>query len=155
MPSLARFADPYGLVEQGLRQWFEVHVRTPERPLGLPSVAVEVAWQACIADTDGYATFCEAVFGQPLTFAHDVTRTSRTWAAACAAEELDPRHPDFLPVLFLVDQTLRLPDGRSYDSRCSGRVCRVESPVVCVRHAYLHTPGWVPRWYDSINTHPT
>ena len=157
VPSLARWPDPHGLVEQGLRQWFEVHVRDPRWPLGLPSVAVEAAWTVAVADQEGYARFCDAVFGRLLPFTHDTPRMGRTWAAACQAESLDARHPPHLPVLFLVDQTLHLPDGRSYDSRCSGRVCRVEAPTVCVRHAFVHTSSPVS-WFTartSIDVHPS
>jgi hypothetical protein len=136
-PEAAQHADPHGLLLAGLRQWFEVNVRQPERrwPLGLPSVAVRRAW-AAMAESPEYPPFCARAFGRDLPVDDRPTRMPRTWEAACRAERIDASRPTHLPVLFLVDQTLRVPGGYSYTSRCTGRVCRVESPEVCVRHAF-------------------
>lgn len=147
--------DPHGLLEAAVRQWFEVHVRQPPRrwPLGLPSRAVREAW-ASMAQDPGYEPFCQTLFGRPLPVAEDPTRMPRTWEAACHAERVDARRPSHLPVLFLVDQTLHVPGGSRYTSQCTGRICRVEPPEVCVRHAFAP-----PRFFsyyrdDSTVTRP-
>jgi len=155
LPTLARWPDPYGLIDEGLRQWFEIHIRDDGWPLGLPSVGVEAAWQACLTDQSAYDAYCERLYGRRLPVAHDITRTIRTWRAACASEGIDPGHPACLPTIFLVDQTLHLPDGRSYDSRCAGRVCRVEAPTVCVRHAFLPSPGFASWRQASTEVNPS
>lgn len=136
-PEAARYRDPGGLLQTATRQWFEVHVRQRKRrwPLGLPSVAVRRCWESMAADP-GYPDFCHQVFGEVLPVAVSMPSTPRTWDAACHAERIDARRPAHLPVLFLVDQTLRVPGGLSYTSRCTGRVCRVFPPEICVRHAF-------------------
>lgn len=156
LPQTARYRDPSGLLESAVRQWFEVHVRQPPRrwPLGLPSSAVRDLWPA-IAEDGEYPDFCERLFGQVLAVDEDVTRMPRTWEAACHAERLHPHHPTHLPVLFLVDQTLHVPGGSAYTSRCTGRVCRVFPPEVCVRHAFAPTRRFTTWRADSGETRPT
>lgn len=147
--------DPNGLLEAAVRQWFEVHVRQPPRrwPLGLPSRAVRQAW-ASMAQHPGYEPFCQQLYGRPLPVADDATRMPRTWEAACHAERVDARRPSHLPVLFLVDQTLRVPGGSRYTSQCTGRVCRVEPPEVCVRHAFAPPRFFTYARDDSTLTRP-
>ncbi|MGA7688526.1 MAG: hypothetical protein WCA29_04765 [Jiangellales bacterium] len=155
-PEAAHYRDPGGLLHSATRQWFEVHIRQPQRrwPLGLPSVAVRRCWESMAADP-GYPDFCRSAFGAVLPVAVSMSSTPRTWEAACRAERIDARSPAHLPVLFLVDATLRVPGGLTYTSRCSGRVCRVFPPEICVRHAFAP-----PRFFsfyrdDSGVTRPT
>jgi hypothetical protein len=154
-PESARYRDPQGLLEAALRQWFEVHVRQGPRrwPLGLPSQAVRGIWTGTAADA-GYAAFCERLFGRPLPVADDATAMPRTWEGACRSERLDPHRPAHLPVLFLVDQTLHVPGGARYTSQCTGRVCRVFPPEVCVRHAFAPTRRFTTWASDSGQTRP-
>lgn len=155
-PEAAHHRDPQGLLVSAVRQWFEVHVRQPARrwPLGLPSVAVRRCWEQ-MADDPAYAAFCTQAFAQPLPLADKPSHMPRTWEAACRAERIDARHPSHLPVLFLVDQTLHVPGGARYTSRCTGRVCRVESPEVCVRHAFAPPRFWTYYRDDSGNPRPS
>ncbi len=156
VPQAARYRDPHGLFEAALRQWFEVHVRRPPRrwPLGLPSTAVRDAWSVVAADP-GYPAFCDRLFGRLLPVEEDSTSMPRTWESACHAEQLDPLHPAHLPALFLLDQTLRVPGGRSYTSQCTGRICRVFPPEVCVRHAFAPPRFWSLYRDDSGGTRPS
>jgi hypothetical protein len=153
---VARYRDPNGLLEAAVRQWFEVHIRQPMRrwPLGLPSVAVRRCWESMAADV-GYADFCGRALGVVLPVADSPATMPRTWEAACHAERIDARRPTHLPVLFLLDQTLQVPGGLSYTSRCSGRVCRVFAPQVCVRHAFAPPRFWSFYRDDSGVTRPT
>ena len=152
----AEHLDPQGLLQAALRQWFEVHVRQPARrwPLGLPSVAVRRCWEQMAVSPD-YDTFCARAFGEPLPVQDRASRMPRTWEAACHAERIDARHPSHLPVLFLVDQTLLVPGGSRYTSRCTGRVCRVEAPEICVHHAFAPPRFWSYYRDDSGDPHPS
>jgi hypothetical protein len=154
-PVAAQYRDPQGLLEAALRQWFEVHVRqSPRRwPLGLPSEAVRQMWTATAADP-GYDDFCQRLLGRRLPVADDATAMPRTWESACHAERLNPHRPAHLPVLFLVDQTLHVPRGGRYTSQCTGRVCRVFPPEVCVRHAFAPTRRFTTWAADSGQTRP-
>jgi hypothetical protein len=150
---LASVRDSRGLAEQAVRQWFEVHVRQPRWPLGLPSVLVRRLWTAMVADP-AYDDWCSSLAGRTIPLDDDPTRMPRTWEAACHAERLDPHRPAHLPVLFLVDQALQVDDGLTYTSRCTGRVCRVFPPEVCVRHAFAPTRGFTTYRADSGTTRP-
>lgn len=152
----ASYRDPQGLLDAAVRQWFEVHVRQPTRrwPLGLPSTAVRRCWEA-IATEPTYDEFCLQAFGRPLPVADSAWGLPRTWEAACHAERIDARTPTHLPVLFLVDQTLGVAGGSTYTSRCSGRVCRVFPPEVCVRHAFAPPRFWSFYRDDSGVTRPS
>jgi hypothetical protein len=154
-PEAARYRDPQGLLEAAIRQWFEVHVRRHRRlwPLGLPSVAVRRCWQA-MADDPEYPDFCVRALGCVLPVEDDATQMPRTWEAACHAERVDARRPSHLPVLFLLDQTLRVMGGLTYVSSCTGRVCRVHPPEVCVRHAFAPPRFWSFYRDDSTVTRP-
>lgn len=156
LPQAVEYRDPHRLFEGAVPQWFEVHVRQPSRrwPLGLPSTAVRLAWPAIAADVT-YLAFCERLYGRLLPVEEDTTKMPRTWEAACHAERLDPYQPTHLPVLFLVDQTLRIPGGAVYTSSCTGRVCRVFPPEVCVRHAFAPTRRFTTWRADSGTTRPT
>jgi len=156
VPESAQYRDPGRLLESAVRQWFEVHVRVSRRrwPLGLPSVAVRELWPAMAADSE-YGAFCQRAFGRFLAVADDPTRMPRTWEAACHAERLDAHRPAHLPVLFLLDQTLGVPGGSRYTSSCTGRVCRVFPPEVCVRHAFAPTRRFSTYRSDSGATRPT
>lgn len=156
LPQAVEYRDPHRLFEGAVRQWFEVHVRQPSRrwPLGLPSSAVRLAWPVIAADVT-YLAFCERLYGRLLPVEQDATRMPRTWEAACHAERLDPYQPTHLPVLFLVDQTLRIPAGSVYTSSCTGRICRVFPPEVCVRHAFAPTRRFTTWRADSGTTRPT
>lgn len=156
VPEAAHYHDPHRLLESAVRQWLEVHVRQPHRrwPLGLPSLGVRRAWEV-MANDPYYPAFCLRIFGRELPVADDVTSMPRTWEAACHAERMDAQRPSHLPVLFLLDQTLRVPGGFSYTSRCSGRVCRVDPPDVCVRHAFAPPRFWSFYRDDSGNPRPS
>lgn len=138
-----RYRDPQGLLEDAVRQWFEVHVRLPAHrwPLGLPSVAVRRAWEQMAEHAD-YSRFCSQAFGRDLPVTDRPAAMPRTWEAACRAERVDARAPSHLPVLFLLDQTLGVSGGGMYRRSCGGRVCRVELPEVCVRHAFAPPRFW-------------
>jgi hypothetical protein len=154
MPAQDTVRDPHGLAEAAVRQWLEVHVRQPRWPLGLPSALV-ARWWAGVATDAGYRALCDDLYGRPLPAEADATRMPRTWAAACHAERLDAHRPAHLPVLFLVDQTLGVPGGSWYTSRCTGRVCRVFPPEVCARHAFAPTRRFTRYRDDSGVTRPT
>lgn len=156
VPEAAAYRDPHGLLEAAVRQWFEVHIRQPPRrwPLGLPSTAVRRCWTA-MADDDAYGEFCRRVLGRDLPVADNAASMPRTWEAACRAERIDAQRPTHLPVLFVVDQTLRVSGGLAYTSQCTGRVCRVFPPEICVRHAFAPPRFWSFYRDDATRARPT
>ncbi len=56
----------WGLVEQGLREWFVCCAWRGRTILGMPSRLVDEAWHEFILDSLSYIRFCEAAFGEYL-----------------------------------------------------------------------------------------
>lgn len=108
-------------LESALRQFFALWVAARPKPLGLPSRALATLW-GCFAAHPAYPAFCRQAFGQllPPLPAHTsdsptVTNDLRsTWQAACRSEGCSPWRPNYVPLLFALDQTLGMLDGLAY-----------------------------------------
>ena len=59
-------ADPYHLVEAGLRQWFEMDLRSVSGLRVVPSIVVHAAWQEFMRDPGSYSAFCASALGYDL-----------------------------------------------------------------------------------------
>lgn len=130
------------LVARALRQFFLVHLRARGKPVGMPSKAVDALWHAFILDTRAYHDFCRHAFGR---YFHHVPaarmRTAigadegmrRTWYLACLEENIPPKAATRLPLLFAIDEKLRIPDAHTFvltregvrpeGSSCGGYSC--------------------------------
>ncbi|MEK8047929.1 glycine-rich domain-containing protein [Ideonella margarita] len=108
------------LVARALRQWFLIHARTRPLPVAMPSLAVDELWHHFILDTRAYEAFCAQAFG---SFFHHLPASTgamataqgrlsamrRTWRAACHDDNIQPRTPSRLPLLFAIDHKLAIP----------------------------------------------
>ncbi|SNY57014.1 hypothetical protein [Paractinoplanes atraurantiacus] len=122
------------LVEDATRQWFRLAVRRPRARLSMPSVAVGDLWHEMTLDTRGYAEFCEATLGYFLPCAPEQARThlAETFHLAQRDESCGP---ETLPLLFRVDQQLKIKNGHHYLADCGGRgVCHELPGAICLRH---------------------
>lgn len=117
------------LVAQALRQFFLVHLRSGGRFVAMPSQVVDDLWHAFILDTRAYARFCERAFGQFLHHTPAVALGSqrrsnvglrRCWWHACREENIAPRRPTRLPLLFAIDGKLGIAGGFRYVVDCRG-----------------------------------
>ncbi len=128
------------LVARALRSFFLVHLRTAPAGIGMPSRVVDDLWHEFILDTREYSTFCEQAFG---AYFHHIpaakmvpgvsrdTGMRRTWRHACLEENIDPKQPTRLPLLFAIDQKLAIVDGNVYSlekplttsTSCGGSAC--------------------------------
>lgn len=111
------------LVARALRMFFLLQLRAGGRMLFMPSKAVDALWHAFILDTRAYHAFCRHAFGRYFhhvpsgRMAADIQREPavwRTWALACREENIPPAPPTRLPLLFAIDEKLRIPDGSHY-----------------------------------------
>ncbi|MEV4659514.1 hypothetical protein [Micromonospora sp. NPDC049301] len=145
--------DDIRLVETATRQWFRLVVRHSSAKLTMPSVIVDNLWQEMTLQARDYAAFCDAAFGSLLhhqarsaTSADSVT-TSRTpllLATLSYGRRDEGCGPTGLPLLFRVDQELRVQDGNRYLADCGGRgECFPVSNRVCLQH--LGGPGKRPK----------
>jgi hypothetical protein len=63
----------WGLVEQGLREWFCCCAWREGEVIGMPSRIVDDAWHEFILDSPAYTRFCEQAFGGYLHHTPDET----------------------------------------------------------------------------------
>ncbi|MFG1866482.1 glycine-rich domain-containing protein [Micromonospora arborensis] len=138
--------DDIVLVETATRQWFRIIARQPAAKLAMPSVVVDDLWQALTRHAEDYGTFCDAAFGrllphQPSSATSGDTKRSLLLLATLSYGRRDEDcGPTGLPLLFRVDQELRIPDGNRYLADCGGRgECFPVSNRVCLQH--LDGPG--------------
>jgi hypothetical protein len=118
----------FQLVARALRQFFLAHLKSDGEFVSMPSQVVDDLWHEFILYTRQYEQFCRRAFGH---FMHhtpavvlsqnrrDNTGLRRTWWYACLEENINPRSPTRLPLLFALDSKLRIADGFTYAVDCS------------------------------------
>ncbi|MBL8449699.1 MAG: hypothetical protein JNM32_07230 [Dechloromonas sp.] len=115
------------LVAQGLRQFFLAYLRGGRRFVSMPSQAVDDLWHEFILYTREYETFCRKAFGHFLHHTPAVVLSSageanaglrRCWWHTCREENINPRQPTRLPLLFALDAKLGIADGFHYVPDC-------------------------------------
>lgn len=115
------------LVAHALRQFFQVYHRSGYRPIAMPSQVVDDLWHEFILYTKNYQTFCQKAFGRYLHHTpasalstelrnNDGLRTC--WHYACLEENINPKHPTRLPLLFALDAKWKLANGFYYTPDC-------------------------------------
>lgn len=117
------------LVAQGLRQFFLAYLAGGLRPVSMPSQVVDALWHEFILYTRNYQAFCQQAFGR---FMHHTPAVAlrqeraadaglkRCWWHACRAENINPKAPTRLPLLFALDAKLGIANGFLYMADCQG-----------------------------------
>lgn len=117
------------LVANGLRQFFLVYQRSGFKFVAMPSQVVDDLWHEFILFTRDYDAFCQQAFGQFFHHTPSVALSEnqnnneglrRCWQWACKEENIHPRAPSRLPLLFALDKKLNIPNGFVYEVDCSG-----------------------------------
>jgi hypothetical protein len=117
------------LVGHALRQFFLTYLKSGFGYVSMPSQATDDLWHELILYTKGYKSFCDRAFGRFLHHSPAIVLSSkhqanqglrRVWWHACAEENINPRKPTRLPLLFAIDAKLDIPDGFRYSTDCSG-----------------------------------
>lgn len=115
------------LVARALRQFFLVYLHSGRRFVAMPSQAADDLWHEFILYTKNYDAFCRKAFGGFLHHTPAVVLGAdrrnneglrRAWWYACREENIDPRRPARLPLLFALDAKLGLADGFTYALDC-------------------------------------
>lgn len=117
-------------VMAGLREYFHLCLGAQGRLVAMPSQAVDLAWHEFILHTRQYQAFCNRAFGRfvhhtpaqamsSATVAQEGIR--RAWKLSCQRENIAPRTPHGLPLLFALDAQLAIPDGFHYVLDCKAR----------------------------------
>ncbi len=118
------------LVAQALRQYFLAYLAGGERPVSMPSQVVDDLWHEFILYTRNYQAFCRQAFGgfmhhTPAAVMGGERRSNaglrRCWWHCCRAENIAPRQPTRLPLLFAIDAKLAIVGGFRYVLDCEPR----------------------------------
>jgi hypothetical protein len=116
------------LVAQGLRQFFLAYLKGGRKFVAMPSQVADDLWHEFILYTRHYQQFCRRAFGGFLHHTpavvlgkarQDNAGLRRCWWQACRQENIDPRQPTRLPLLFALDAKLGIADGFHYTPNCS------------------------------------
>ncbi len=115
------------LVAQSLRQFFMAHSRSGRQFVAMPSLVADDLWHEFILYTKNYDVFCRQAFGRFMHHTPAVVMGSdrqanaglrRCWWYACKEENINPRAPTRLPLLFALDAKLGVPNGFRYVPDC-------------------------------------
>jgi hypothetical protein len=116
------------LVSRGLRQFFLAYLKGGRQFVSMPSQAADDLWHEFILYTRHYEAFCKQAFGGMLHHTpavvlgadkRDNAGLRRVWWQCCKEENIDPRKPSRLPLLFALDAKLGIVDGFHYTPDCS------------------------------------
>jgi hypothetical protein len=117
-------------VFDSLRSFFLISYKAKRKPVAMPSQVVDVAWHEFILFTKQYETFCKRAMGRFLHHTPTEAMKSRTtaqegikraWRLACHLENINPKSPARLPMLFAIDADLEIADGFFYSKNCKDR----------------------------------
>ncbi len=117
------------LVARGLRQFFLAHLKSGRKFVSMPSQIADDLWHEFILYTRDYEKFCKRAFGKFLHHTPAValsadkqnnTGLRRVWRHACLEDNINPLTPTRLPLLFALDEKLKVEGGFRYTTDCSG-----------------------------------
>ncbi|MFZ2990989.1 glycine-rich domain-containing protein [Ideonella sp.] len=117
------------LVAHGLRQFFLAYLKSGHGYVSMPSQVADALWHEFILSTRQYEAFCRHAFGRFLHHAPAVSLTAqkrsneglrRCWRLVCQEENINPRAPSRLPLLFALDAKFGIAGGYHYIADCSG-----------------------------------
>lgn len=137
--------DPkhHPLVARALRQFFLCHLRSGRRFVSMPSQVVDDLWHEFILYTRDYQQFCKKAFGGYMHHAPAVALghrqtddigLRRSWRFACLEENINPKRPRRLPLLFAIDKKLGIANGFNYSPNCDKQRSAGNSNVHCGAH---------------------
>lgn len=118
------------LVGHAMRQFFLAHAMSGRKYVSMPSQVVDDLWHEFILYTKHYDAFCRQAFGKFLhhtpAAAVGSNRTAdeglrRVWHFVCREENINPRNPSRLPLLFAIDAKLGIEDGFTYVADCKSK----------------------------------
>ncbi len=136
-------------VMKGLKEYFHICNMAGQKFVSMPSQVVDLAWHEFILFTLKYQNFCTKAFTR---FLHhtpaEAMRTptaaqegiQRAWMLSCKRENINPKSPEKLPLLFRLDDSLNIPNGFVYkkdcknsfgDSYCASDIGCASSSVGC------------------------
>ncbi|WP_162085795.1 glycine-rich domain-containing protein [Sulfuriferula nivalis] len=123
--------EQIALIFEGLRSYFRICNSANRRMVAMPSQAVDMAWHEFIIFTKAYQDFCNKALGRYLhhtpteamvTPTHAEIGIKRAWRLSCIREQINPKSPERLPLLFAIDGLLNIENGYKYSLNCKNRL---------------------------------
>lgn len=120
-PELSR--DERAVVWKALRQYFVLHNHGNKHKIAMPSLVVSEVWYAFTLLKSDYEEFCHDAFGSYLPYSaanadaeHYLRDDSltRLWRLSCEAHGINALQPASLPLLFAIDELLKINNGLAY-----------------------------------------
>ncbi len=115
------------LIAHALRQFFLAHLKSGRQFVSMPSQVVDDLWHEFILYTKNYEAFCQHAFGRFMHHTPAVVLSAATqgnaglrrcWWQVCREENINPRAPTRLPLLFALDGKLGIANGFHYVADC-------------------------------------
>ena len=137
------------LVAHGLRQFFLAYLKSGRQFVSMPSQIADDLWHEFILFTKHYEMFCRHAFGGFMHHTPAVVLGSerqsnaglrRCWWHVCVEENINPKAPTRLPLLFALDSKLDVPNGFHYVPDCDG-VRRKNEADGAVQVGIVHCGG--------------
>jgi hypothetical protein len=128
------------LVARALRQFFLAYLKSGRKFVSMPSQLADDLWHEFILHTRHYQAYCKQAFGAYLhhtpaaVLGPDQRNNAglrRAWWHACKEENIDPRNPTRLPLLFALDGKFSIADGFRYAADCSALRKGGDGTVYC------------------------
>ena len=117
------------LVAHALRQFFLAYQKSGRKFVSMPSQVADDLWHEFILYTRHYQAFCTRAFGGFLHHTPAVALGTskrgneglrRVWWHCCIEDNINPRRPSRLPLLFAIDSKLAIAGGFTYVADCEG-----------------------------------
>jgi hypothetical protein len=124
------------LVSRGLRHFFLAYLKGGRQPVSMPSQVADDLWHEFILYTRHYQQFCNAAFGRflhhtPAAVLSSQSRSNaglrRVWWQCCREENIHPRTPSRLPLLFALDAKFAIAGGFHYSTDCQAAMRRKQN----------------------------
>jgi len=115
------------LASHALRQFFLAYLKSGCKFVSMPSQVADDLWHELILYTRHYELFCNKAFGRFMHHTPAIVLTAdkqgntglrRCWWYACKEENINPKAPTRLPLLFALDSKLKVADGFIYQPDC-------------------------------------
>jgi hypothetical protein len=128
------------LVARALRHFFLAHLKSRRQFVAMPSQVADDLWHEFILYTRHYEAFCRRAFGRMLHHTpaialapgqRDNAGLRRVWWYCCKEENINPRRPTRLPLLFALDAKLGIADGFRYAPDCKALRAGGDGSVYC------------------------
>lgn len=115
------------IVARALRQFFLAYLKSGHKQVAMPSQVADELWHEFILHTRQYHAFCKQAFGRYLHHTpasvlggnrDNNAALRRVWWHCCIEENINPRTPTRLPLLFALDAKFNIANGFRYEANC-------------------------------------